>query len=602
MTRKNYVPKFVPSFVRHIWQIQRYDVSPDGSTLVYSMNKGKNYELHQLDLRTRKDKLLVSGRQSCLNPEYSPDGKWIVYQSDKEGNEYFDIFVIPAAGGKPKNLTKSDYDDSSPRWSPDGEHIAFISNRVDDLENVWILPFDGGETRQLTHCEEPVAEIAWNPTGSVIAYMTGVGDGNKIGLADPQGKGEKIILEDPNAEFFLGPEDAGRPHPWSPDGKRLAFVSSLNDYWDIGTIELGQEKIQWVVRNEWEKTLPHWSHDGERIAFGENNDGDVVLKTVSLQDGRIEELSPREGVVSDYLWMPGDRGLITKYSGPKKTEDLYLIRGNRRSRITRTARKPLPTRELAAPRVVSYESFDGREIRALLYRPRHFDRRIAIVNPHGGPEWQKFNYWDEETQLLVAQGYTVFSPNYRGSTGYGRSFRKLSDRDLGGGDMKDVLHAAKYLREAGLIPADRIAISGHSYGGYLSLNAATQAPDLWAAAICIVGFFDWVTEVETERGYLKAYDHRKMGDPRKEPDFFYPRSPVHFLDRLKAPVMIVQGAQDPRCPVTEGRQVRDKLRTLGRTFEYHEFKDEGHSLRKRENQIKLYSWMLDFLDKHIPIA
>jgi dipeptidyl aminopeptidase/acylaminoacyl peptidase len=202
--------------------------------------------------------------------------------------------------------------------------------------------------------------------------------------------------------------------------------------------------------------------------------------------------------------------------------------------------------------------------------------------------------------MLAMKGFAVLQPNYRGSTGYGREFLHLHDKDLGGGDLLDTLFAGKYMVDSGMTDDDKLGFWGASYGGYLCLMALTKEPSMWAAGVSIVGFFDWETEFATERGYLQAYDRKKMGDPKENPELFRDRSPAHFLDRLQAPLLMTASSRDVRCPPTESRAVVEKLRKMGKSVEYHEYPDEGHWPRKRENLKDLYTRSARFLDEHIP--
>ncbi|MGQ9588242.1 MAG: alpha/beta hydrolase family protein, partial [Thermoplasmata archaeon] len=278
----------------------------------------------------------------------------------------------------------------------------------------------------------------------------------------------------------------------------------------------------------------------------------------------------------------------------------YVTKLGRPRKLTDFHKAKLRPGQLACPRTVRYRSFDGRRIPALLFLPRDRSRKAGIVMPHGGPEAQSLNEWDQLTQMLVAKGFAVIQPNYRGSTGYGREFLHLHDHDLGGGDFLDTVYAGKFLLESGLAAQDRLGYWGASYSGFTCMLALGKFPEMWAAAVSIVGFFDWETEMATERGYLKAYDRIKMGDPKKNPAFFKDRSPINFLTNIRAPLLMTASARDVRCPPTESRAIVEKLRRLGKAFEYHEYPDEGHWPRKRRNLRDLYERSARFLDEHMP--
>ena len=198
-------------FLRKIWQLGNFDVSRDGRRLAYAANKGKQWSVYVMDLRTKRTKILLRSEQSVVQPEFSPDGKWLAVQSDFEGDENYNIYVTPASGGKARKVTDTPWDSASPRWSPDGRRIAFLSNRDGDRDNVFVVDASGGEAKQLTNVDDIVTEIAWRPDGRTIAFSAGVGLLDYVGLVDLAGRMEKLVAS-PNSECSIGGEP-GRPEP-----------------------------------------------------------------------------------------------------------------------------------------------------------------------------------------------------------------------------------------------------------------------------------------------------------------------------------------------------------------------------------------------------
>ncbi len=586
-------------YLGKIWRLGLFSVSPDGRSVAYAANKGEQWAVYLKDLRTRREHLLMKSAQSVMNPEFSPDGRWVAVQSDFEGDENFNIYVVPARGGEPRKLTDTPADSSSPRWSPDGTKIAFISNRDRDRENVFVVDAGGGVATQLTQVDDIVNEIAWRPDGRAVAFGAGFGIRDWIGLTDLDGDVKRIV-DFPASESYLS-ADVGHPAPWSPDGTRLAFVSNLHDPMDLGVLSLGTGAVEWTVRNRWDKTQPTWSPDGTRIAYLENHDGNVQLRSVAASGRGVQIHSPAEGSAARPVWHPDSRGLLYEHSTFLKPFELVAHRGGRTTRIVAGTATRLPRSELAMGKLVRYRSFDGRRIPAWLFvPPRSRSRNAAIVDPHGGPESQVLNEWDSGYQFFVSLGYTVLAPNYRGGTGYGRAWRRISDHDLGGADMKDIIEGGRWLLARRHCPPGRLGITGVSYGGYSVAHCLEQAPDLWAVGVSIVGYFNWFTATKNERGNLQRYDHAKMGTAETDADRFRKYSPIFYLDRIRVPVLFTGGAHDPRCPVTEARTMVEDMRRAGKTVDYLEFPDEGHWPRKTSNQITLYERTLAWLDRHLP--
>lgn len=576
--------------------IFEFDIHPSGKRAICSVNKGRNRELATLELNTGKLRRFLTTGQSLTNPRYTPSGNGVVFQTDFEGDENNDIVMISSAGAKVRKITDGVADNFNPEPSPDGKWIAFLSNRKRDIENIHVIALDGGRIRKLTNEELPVKDFAWSPDGRTIAYHTGVGDEDTVSVVDFTKGKSKLLLGKRNAEFGLAMAN-GPPRPWSPDGTTLLFCTNEYDPIDtIGQIDVRTRKRKDLVRTVPEKFQPQWSPDGKALSYLEVSDPNIVVKVKTAGSTRI--VSPKDGFSRHVRWSPMNDRLYFINGSAVRQDEVYVAKIGARV-VSRLHPDPLPS-GLTYPRLVRFRSYDGRKIPALLYVSKNRTRKAGIVLPHGGPEAQTVNEWDQLVQMLTSRGYTVIEPNYRGSTGYGKEFLHLHDKDLGGGDFLDTVYAGKYLIDEGYACSDRLGYWGASYSGFTCMLALTKFPDMWAAGVSIVGFFDWETEIATERGYLQAYDHKKMGDPRKDPEFFRERSPIYFLDKLKAPLLMTASSHDVRCPPTESRTVVAKLRKLGKEVEYHEYPDEGHWPRKRKNLRDLYERSVRFLDKHIP--
>jgi dipeptidyl aminopeptidase/acylaminoacyl peptidase len=226
----------------------------------------------------------------------------------------------------------------------------------------------------------------------------------------------------------------------------------------------------------------------------------------------------------------------------------------------------------------------------------------AIVYVRGGPAAQTMNTFGRFVQYMANQGYIVIAPNYRGSTGYGKEFQQANLFDMGGGDLQDVLAAADWIKQTGYVNPKKLILMGGSYGGYLTMMGVTKAPEMWAAGVPIVPFVNWFTEIQNEDPVLQQSDLATMGDPVKNKALYEERSPINFVDQIKAPLYLLAGGNDPRCPKTEAQQVVDAVKKRGGVAEYKVYANEGHGFAKVENQIDAYKRVADFLKAHVPPA
>jgi dipeptidyl aminopeptidase/acylaminoacyl peptidase len=259
---------------------------------------------------------------------------------------------------------------------------------------------------------------------------------------------------------------------------------------------------------------------------------------------------------------------------------------------------------MVKPFLVHYPSKDGKwQISALVYTPYAAQRNgknAAVVYIHGGPASQTQNGFIKNIQYLANQGFFVIAPNYRGSSGYGKEFEDANRYDMGGGDLQDVISAAEWLQKTGYIDPKKIAVMGGSYGGYLTMMAVTKAPDLWAVGVPIVPFVNWFTEIENEDPLLRQYDLATMGDPATNKDRLRERSPIYSVDQIKAPLLLLAGGNDPRCPHTEAEQVAAAIKKRNGVVELKIYENEGHGFAKIENQIDAITRIADFLKKYDP--
>lgn len=239
----------------------------------------------------------------------------------------------------------------------------------------------------------------------------------------------------------------------------------------------------------------------------------------------------------------------------------------------------LQSTPLPASEIVHYKTFDGKIITALLWMPFNLKRdgtNPALLLPHGGPTGQMVDYWNTDVAALASRGYICLAPNPRGSTGYGLDFQRANFQDLGGGDLKDEISGVEFLKQTGYVDANKIGITGGSYGGFMTLMAIGKDPDLWAAAVEEYGIINWSSMLNSSDPSLNEYLKSLLGDPEQNRKIYQADSPITYIRNEKAPLLVLQGDNDPRVPKEEAQQVVDILRKEGRVVDVHYYPNEGH--------------------------
>ncbi len=520
----------------------------------------------------------------------------MIYFQDFQGDERFDIFLMSVDGRTSRNLTPNSPESIAPRvrWSLSGDMLAYSSNRSGKF-HIYTIPVSGGEPQLLHEHAYVDFDPEWSPDGKMIAFASLV-----------KGQDQGVFISSLDQKQFIRLSDQGREieasEPvWSPDGRSLAFVSAEKGMYDIGIFSLEYESVTWLTDGKYECHNPIWSPKGDQLIYELNLNGNIILTRHTLSGG-AETIQLAPGIHSDARFTSEGGKILFLYNGPKSPNDLweYALEKREFVQLTKSLPPSLDTSSFGSPRSVAYKSSDGREIPSLLFTSEDArGRRPTVVYIHGGPTAQFTNSWNPLIQELLDRGYAILAPNYRGSTGYGREFREANRFVMGKLDLDDVVKGVDFLVGEGIADPARVVVTGGSFGGYLTMCALTKYPDLWAAGSALVPFLNWFTEIANERDDLQYWDRQNMGDPEKDEARLREASPIFFLDRVKAPVQLIAGAHDPRCPAAETIQARDELQKLGKQAEVILYEDEGHGFRKLNNRVDAYKKSVKFLSEYL---
>lgn len=542
-------------------------------------------------------------------PAWSPDGKWIVFQQDFGGNDMSDLFVVPSDGGEVSNLTNTpDIDESYPQWSPDSKLLA-MNFRPEDSRAIDVAVLDL-KTRQ-------VRNLTQDQTKDHLWFKT-IWSADEKAIYSQRMNGELTDSDVYRISVETGELENLTPHQghvmyavWSvsPDGRTLLITSNeRGGYQNVALLDIASKKRTWVTDLKWEARDAQFAPDGKSFTYVVNADGRWTIYRVDRRSGRTARLPLPEGMNvpnrTPTAFSPsGDRMLVSHQSSTEPNDLwVYDFVTHKARQLTFSALASLKSSRLPASQLVHYKTFDGKTISAFLWVPFNLKRdgsNPGVVLPHGGPTGQTFDSFDREAVALVSRGYVCIAPNVRGSSGYGEDFQKANYEDLGGGDLQDEVYAARFLAATGYVDAKRIGIAGASYGGYMALIAVGKTPDVWAAAVDIAGIANWLTEYAHEIPSGQEADRAILGDPVKDRQVYEDASPVKYFKNSKAPVLIIQGANDPSVPKDEAEQAETILRKEGKIVEAHYYADEGHGFFKRENQIDALERTVQWFDRYL---
>src|SRR5579863_9480177 len=605
-------------------QVGRPTWSPDGKSIAFISNMSGRNNLWLVPAEGGWPVQLTVSDQRQASPAWSPDGKWIAYQSDYDGDEQWDIFLVSPKTGKVVNLTNTrEIAELSPTWSPDGRYLAYeVKPKTSAAYEIDVYDTLMREVKHLTTGtpqDKRNFGIIWSKDGKHIVYTQEQAKGTdaNIFIADVAAGTSTLLTPHEGEQLFHANDFASAG---VDDAETVLITSNAgNGYDNVGLLDVGMKgaragyfvpgKIRWLTKDKWEIRGGEFSPDGKHVTFSANVDGNEDIFLHDIATGKSTALPIPKGVNEpagghSAFTKDGSR-LLYYHNGPTAPGDLwvYTMGTGKSHQVTHSLLAGVTSEDMVEPYLVHYPSRDGKwTISAFLYVPYNMARNgqnAAIVYIHGGPTAQSMNSFNRFVQYAANQGYMVLAPNYRGSTGYGKEFQQANLFDMGGGDLQDVLAGVDWIKQTGHLDPKKIAVMGGSYGGYLSMMAVTKAPEVWAAGVPIVPFVNWFTEIENEDPVLQQSDLATMGDVVKNKALYEDRSPINFIDRIKAPLLLLAGGHDPRCPKSESQQVVDAITKRGGTVDYQVYENEGHGFARVENQIDAYKRVADFLLAHV---
>lgn len=580
-------------------------ITPDGSTLFFVSNASGVNQVYRLDLDLRWPYQLTVFPDGVDYFRLSPDGTHLIVGAARGGDENAQMWLVEGRTGAAHALTRAPavrHDD--PVWLPDGRAFVYRSNepvgenRGDDF-HLWRM--DLRPIRKTLVAALP----GWNVPVDVSP------DGRRVVVEHWESNSDTdlhLVDLDTGAATHLTPHEGEATYVdprFTADGAGLFLISNANAEGIPKRARLDLASGEFLFPDDaepWEIASLEMSPDRDVLGWTVNEDGYLRLKLWDLAADRAVPAPPLDGLVGDISFTTGSAVAIG-FSSAVSTDDVWIWRWTEPEleKLTHSTYAGIDPSRFAAPRLVRYASFDSLLIPAFLYLPpgRTEGEPVPfVIHVHGGPESQFQPAFVRHFQYLLLNGYGILAPNVRGSTGYGREYQKLDNYRNRLDSVRDLKAGAEFLLREGYSRPGLLAVKGASYGGYMTLAAITEYPDLFSAAIDEVGIAHFKTFLERTSGYRRALREAEYG-PLSDPEFLESISPLNRAGRIRAPLLVVHGENDPRVPVHEARQIAGAVAARGGAVDTLIFADEGHGVAKRGNILVLYRRMVQFLDAHL---
>lgn len=581
-------------------------ISLDDKTMLVGSNESGIYNAYEIDLATgQRSALTNSTAESVFANDYVPGTRHILYSSDKGGNENDHIF-LRTSSGEIKDLTPWDNAKSQfYGWSRDNKTGYFASNKRNpqffDLYKmdtstwnpVMIYQNDNGfEVGGMSSNEKYLALVESLTTSS-----------NNLYLVDNETKKSTRI----NPE---GSEGIYSPLLFSVDNNSMYYLTDENnEYQYIVKYDIATGAKEKLYSTNWDVMFMNVSFNEKYRIIGVNEDGRNKIYLFDHKTGKqLDFPAVANGDIRSVDISKSENKMRLTIGDGASPNDIYVYDFGSKDlkRLTNSLNPEIKSEDLVRPTVVRYKSFDGLEIPAIYYKPHQAgpDAKVpAVVMVHGGPGGQARVGYFSLIQYLVNHGYAVIDVNNRGSSGYGKSFFKMDNRNHGDKDLKDIVWAKKYLQTLPYIDTAKIGVMGGSYGGYMTLAALCFHPDEFKAGVDIFGVANWLRTLRSIPPYWESFRkalYEELGDPNTADTVrLKAYSPLYNAEKIKKPLMVLQGANDPRVLQVESDEIVAQVKKNNVPVEYVVFPDEGHGFVKKQNEIKGYGQIKEFLDKYL---
>ncbi|QQZ08899.1 S9 family peptidase [Heyndrickxia vini] len=585
----------VEQFLR-TFAIEDFAVSPDENQLAFSTNLSGKYNLWAMDLPNTFPYPLTFIDQSCQDLIYDKQGRFIIAGFDKDGDENTQFYGIPLQGGTMKEIV---YHEGTrnfiPILSDDGKKLYYTSAKDNPTYlNAYCLDLESGqETKVLEGKDAATYLIDFSPDESTFLYFKHYANTHTLLYARHDEK--DILLTPPTDKQHTASDGV-----FVSDSTVYLLTDYESDFTYLASYNLETNTFLKIKEFENESLSSIKYNKSKQVLYISSVKGvEDYLYEYDLQNGEWRKL-PTPCSVIEKLIVAKSGTIYLLGRSATKPHNIYKLQENEWTPLTQYTVPGVDSNELVEPEVVNYSSFDGLEIESLFFKAKkENDNGEIIFWPHGGPQASERKFFRASFQFFLNQGYSIFAPNFRGSYGYGLEFMKMVEGDWGYGPRLDNVAGLDWLIENGYAEKGNILLMGGSYGGYMALLLHGRHADYFKAVVDIFGPSDLFSFINSVPEDWKPVMDQWVGNPEKDKEKLIEYSPITHLDGMTKPMLVIQGANDPRVVKEESDQIVQALKDKGRDVEYMLLEDEGHGFSKKENEIAVYKKILTFFEQFV---
>lgn len=578
--------------------------SSDKSNLLVSSNRSGIYNMYTVPVSGGElMPVTASDSASIFSISYFPKDDRMLFRMDNNGDEIFHIYLRDSSGTH-RNLTPYEGARASfYGWAKDDKSFFFTSNKRDKkYMDLYEMELATMQPKLLYQNDDgySVGGISNDKTYLPLSKAINTNDSDLF----------VYHLKDKSLTKINATQSSNSGEDFSPDGKYLYYTTDDgSEFSYLKKFDLKTKSSEKVMEREWDISGTYFTENGKYQVTYINEDAKNVIEVMDVATSETIDLPTFENASITNVGFSDDEKQMRFYAGGSHTPSnlfYYNLESKEQKQLTNVLNDDIDGTHLVTAEVIRFKSFDGLEVPAIYYKPHQAttDNKVpALVWVHGGPGGQSRQNFNSFIQYIVNHGYAVLAVNNRGSSGYGKTFFQMDDLNHGDKDLKDCVEGKNWLASQTEIDAEKIGIIGGSYGGYMTMAALTYTPEEFAVGVNLFGVTNWVRTLRSIPPWWESFKdalYKELGDPNSADSVRLKQiSPLFHTDKVTKPLIVLQGSQDPRVLQVESDEIVAGVRKNGVPVEYVLFEDEGHGFVKKENQIKAYSKVLEFLDVYL---